>query len=130
MEPGLSAERWYIVKWVCECWKMASLLGARDPRLRGEISAEEVEMVLKLGLLCTNGVPELRPSMEEIVQYLNGSLKLPDISPNSPGIGSFTPLIIGSNPFPVSPTTKTFYSSSSANDSTFVTHSIVHGQGR
>ncbi|XP_010425972.1 PREDICTED: probable L-type lectin-domain containing receptor kinase I.6 isoform X1 [Camelina sativa] len=130
VEPGLPAERWYIVKWVCECWKMASLLGARDPRLRGEISAEEVEMVLKLGLLCTNGVPELRPSMEEVVQYLNRSLKLPDISPSSPGIGSFTPLIIGSNPFPVSPTTKTFYSSSSANDSTFVTHSIVHGHGR
>lgn len=129
MEPGLSAERWYIVKWVCECWKMASLLGARDPRMRGEISAEEVEMVLKLGLLCTNGVPDLRPSMEDIVQYLNGSLELPDISPNSPGIGSFTPLIIGSNP-PVSPSTKTFYTSSSANDSTFVTHSIIHGDGR
>lgn len=134
VEPGLPAERRYLVQWVCQCWKMASLLGARDPRLRGEISAEEVEMVLKIGLLCTNAVPELRPSMEEVVQYLNESLKLPDISPNSPGIGSFTPLIIGSNPFPASPTTKTFsasfYSSSSANDSTFVTHTIVHGHGR
>ncbi|KAL1203266.1 putative L-type lectin-domain containing receptor kinase I.6 [Cardamine amara subsp. amara] len=134
VEPGLSAERRYLVKWVCECWKMASLLGARDPRLRGEILAEEVELVLKLGLLCTNGVADLRPSMDEVVQYLNGSLKLPDISPDSPGIGSFTPLVIGSNHNPASPSTKplsaSFYSSSSANDSTFVTHSIVHGHGR
>ncbi|XP_024009741.1 probable L-type lectin-domain containing receptor kinase I.6 [Eutrema salsugineum] len=134
VEPELPAERRYLIQWVCQCWKMASLLGARDPRMRGEISAEEVEMVLKLGLLCTNAVTELRPSMEEVVEYLNESLKLPDISPNSPGIGTFTPLMIGSNSLLASPTTKTvsasFYSSSSANDSTFVTHSIVHGHGR
>ncbi|CAH8380793.1 unnamed protein product [Eruca vesicaria subsp. sativa] len=96
--------------------------------------AEEVEMVLKLGLLCMNAVAELRPSMEEVMQYLNKSLKLPDITPNSPGIGSFVPLIMGSNPLPASPTTETLsaslYSSSSANDSTFVTHSVVYGHGR
>ncbi|CAA7030943.1 unnamed protein product [Microthlaspi erraticum] len=132
VEPGLEGERRFLVQWVCQCWRMASLLGARDARLRGEFSAEEVEMVLKLGLICTNAVAEMRPSMEEVVQYLNESLKLPDISPNSTGIGSFS--LLGSNPFPASPITKnlsaSFYTSSSANDTTFVTHSIVHGHGR
>ncbi|CAN6815256.1 unnamed protein product [Brassica oleracea] len=131
VDPALPEERRYLVKWVCQCWKMASLLGARDLRMRGEISSEEVEMVLKVGLLCTNALAEMRPSMEEVVQYLNESLKLPDISVNSPGIGSFAPLIIGSNLLLPSRTTNTFstssYSSSSGNDSTFVTHSIVHG---
>ncbi|CAF2085670.1 unnamed protein product [Brassica napus] len=134
VEPALPEERRSLVKWVCQCWKMASLLGARDPRMRGEISAEEVETVLKIGLICMNAVAELRPSMEEVMQYLNESLKLPDITPNSPGIGSFVPLIMGSYPLPASPTTETLsaslYSSSSANDSTFVTHSIVYGHGR
>ncbi|KAF8083389.1 hypothetical protein N665_0776s0014 [Sinapis alba] len=130
VEPALPEERRSLVKWVCQCWKMASLLGARDPRLSGEISAEEVEMVLKLGLICMNAVAELRPSMEEVMQYLNESLKLPDVTPSSPGIGSFVPLIMGSNPLPASPTTESLYSSSSANDSTFVTHSIVYGHGR
>ncbi|KAG2329905.1 hypothetical protein Bca52824_001085 [Brassica carinata] len=133
-EPALPEERRSLVKWVCQCWKMASLLGARDPRLRGEISAEEVEMVLKLGLICMNAVAELRPSMEEVMQYLNEGLKLPDITPNSPGVGSFLPLIMGSSPLPASPITETssasLYSSSPANDSTFVTHSFVYGQGR
>ncbi|WZZ00180.1 hypothetical protein YC2023_072508 [Brassica napus] len=134
VDPALPEERRYLVKWVCQCWKMASLLGARDLRMRGEISSEEVEMVLKVGLLCTNALAEMRPSMEEVVQYLNESLKLPDISVNSPGIGSFAPLIIGSNLLLPSHTTNTFstssYSSSSGNDSTFVTHSIFHGHGR
>ena len=134
VDPALPEERRYLVKWFCQCWKMASLLGARDLRMRGEISSEEVEMVLKVGLLCTNALAEMRPSMEEVVQYLNESLKLPDISVNSPGIGSFAPLIIGSNLLLPSRTTNTFstssYSSSSGNDSTFVTHSIVHGHGR
>uniref|UniRef100_A0A0D3BHC4 non-specific serine/threonine protein kinase n=1 Tax=Brassica oleracea var. oleracea TaxID=109376 RepID=A0A0D3BHC4_BRAOL len=134
VEPALPEERRSLVKWVCQCWEMASLLGAKDPRMRGEISAEEVEMVLKIGLICMNAVAELRPSMEEVMQYLNGSLKLPDITPHSPGIGSFVPLIMGSYPLPASPTTETLsaslYSSSSANDSTFVTHSIVYGHGR
>ncbi|KAF8100386.1 hypothetical protein N665_0225s0004 [Sinapis alba] len=134
VDPALPEERRYLVKWVSQCWEMAYLLGARDPSMRGEISYEEVEMVLKVGLLCTNSVVEMRPSIEEVVQYLNERLKLPDISPNSLGIGSFAPFIIRSNILLASHTTKTFYtsfySSSSGNDSAFVTHSIINGHGR
>ncbi|KAJ4895662.1 putative L-type lectin-domain containing receptor kinase I.6 [Raphanus sativus] len=126
VDPALPEEKRYLVKWVCQCWETASLFGARDVRMSGEISSEEVEMALKVGLLCTNALAEMRPSMEEVVQYLNGSLKLPDISLSSPGIGS--KLLLAShatNTFSAS-----FYSSSSGDDSRFVTHSILLGHGR
>ncbi|KAF7812958.1 L-type lectin-domain containing receptor kinase IV.1-like [Senna tora] len=32
---------------------------------------EEVVLVLKLGLLCSNSEPARRPSMRQVVQYLN-----------------------------------------------------------
>jgi serine/threonine protein kinase len=50
-EPELPVQKKYLVKWVCECWKQASLLETRDPKLGREFLSEEVEMVLKLGLL-------------------------------------------------------------------------------
>ncbi|XP_019058245.1 PREDICTED: probable L-type lectin-domain containing receptor kinase I.6 [Tarenaya hassleriana] len=88
VEPGMLTEKRYLVKWVCECWKRASLLQASDPRLGGEFSSAEVEMVLKLGLLCTNVLPEFRPTMGHVVQYLNWDLPLPDFSPYTPGVRS------------------------------------------
>ncbi|KAF3598086.1 hypothetical protein DY000_02020985 [Brassica cretica] len=92
VEPELPVEKQYLVKWVCERWRSGSLLETRDPRLGGEFLPEEVEMVLKLGLLCTNAAPESRPAMGQVVQYLNQSVPLPDFSPYSPGIGAFMPV--------------------------------------
>ncbi|KAG2685875.1 hypothetical protein I3760_10G146200 [Carya illinoinensis] len=43
---------------------------ARDPNLGEEYVAQEVEMVLKLGFLCSHSAPAARPSMRHIVQYL------------------------------------------------------------
>ncbi|KAG7960732.1 hypothetical protein I3843_10G138900 [Carya illinoinensis] len=45
---------------------------ARDPNLGEEYGAEEVGMVLKLGLLWSHSAPAARPSMCQIVQYLEG----------------------------------------------------------
>ncbi|XP_010541356.1 PREDICTED: probable L-type lectin-domain containing receptor kinase I.6 [Tarenaya hassleriana] len=135
VEPEMPAEKQYLVKWVCESWKRVSLHEVKDPRLGGEFSLEEVEMVLKLGLLCTNIVPESRPTMEEVVQYLNWSLPLPEISPYSPGIGAFTRVVLEA--FSSSSASSTsrrlpdpLNSSSSSNNSMFVTHTIIYGQGR
>ncbi|KAG6640085.1 hypothetical protein CIPAW_10G147300 [Carya illinoinensis] len=48
------------------------VLLARDPNLGEEYGAEEVGMVLKLGLLWSHSAPATRPSMCQIVQYLEG----------------------------------------------------------
>ncbi|CAN8255021.1 unnamed protein product [Cochlearia groenlandica] len=124
VEPELPLGKQYLVKWVCECWRRASLLEAIDSRLGGTFIFEEVEMALKLGLLCTNAMPESRPAMGQVVQYLSMNLPLPDISPSSSGIGAF---------MPVSVEASSAISSSSLRNSSFsmfVTHTILEGHGR
>ncbi|CAH2065350.1 unnamed protein product [Thlaspi arvense] len=121
VEPGMQVEKRFVIKWVCECWKKDALLDAKDSRFGGEFLQEEVELVLKLGLLCTNIVPESRPTMEQVVLYLNENLPLPDFSPYTLGIGSFTPVVVDAASVTVSWTSRNWsapsVSSSSANNS-------------
>ncbi|KFK27563.1 hypothetical protein AALP_AA8G400100 [Arabis alpina] len=127
IEPSLSATKRFLVKWVCECWKRSSLIDAKDPRLT-EFSSLEVEKVLKLGLLCANLAPDGRPTMEQVVQYLNGNLALPEFWPHSPGIGVLTPMALSSAAQLMIPSLS--LSSSSSNNSMFITHSVLYGSGR
>ncbi|XP_013641307.2 L-type lectin-domain containing receptor kinase I.3-like [Brassica napus] len=124
VEPELPLGKQYLVKWVCVCWKQASLLDTIDPRLGGESLFKEVEMVLKLGLLCTNAIPEARPTMGQVVQYLNLDLPLPDFSLNSPGIGAFMPVSMEAS------STISASNSRSTSIPMFVTHTILRGSGR
>ncbi|CAF2336095.1 unnamed protein product [Brassica napus] len=94
VEPQLQCEKRLLIKWVCECWKRDALLDAVDPRLGDEFLQEEVEMVMKLGLLCSSTVPESRPTMEQVVLYLNNSLPLPDVSPYTVGLSSHSSVLI------------------------------------
>ncbi|KAF2574104.1 hypothetical protein F2Q70_00005588 [Brassica cretica] len=94
VEAQLQPERRHMIKWVCECWKKDALLDPTDPRLGDEFSPEEVEMVMKLGLLCSNIVPESRPTMEQVVLYQNNNLPLPDFSPYTLGIGTLAPFMV------------------------------------
>jgi len=41
--------------------------------------AEEVELVLKLGLVCSNSEAAARPSMRQVVQFLEGDVPLPEL---------------------------------------------------
>nr|CAD1819543.1 unnamed protein product [Ananas comosus var. bracteatus] len=52
-----------------------------DAGLRGEYAREEAEMALKLGLMCSHPHPAVRPSMRLVVQYLEGRVPLPELSP-------------------------------------------------
>ena len=78
-----------LVDWVIECWKKGSILDASDPRLEGIFTEEQMELVLKLGLFCSHPNPAIRPSMRQVMQYLDGDAKFPDISPDSNVIGAF-----------------------------------------
>uniref|UniRef100_A0A803KRT7 non-specific serine/threonine protein kinase n=2 Tax=Chenopodium quinoa TaxID=63459 RepID=A0A803KRT7_CHEQI len=74
-----STEDYVLVDWVYNCWKKGEILETSDPMLEGYYQAEEMELVLKLGLHCSHPNPEGRPSMRQVVQYLHGDANLPDI---------------------------------------------------
>ncbi|KAL1192413.1 putative L-type lectin-domain containing receptor kinase I.1 [Cardamine amara subsp. amara] len=93
-DPEMPVEKRHLVKWVCECWRNGSLVDAIDTKLGGKFIPGEVEMVLKLGLLCTNTLPDSRPDMTHVVAYINSHQTLSDFSPDTPGIGDSTLVLI------------------------------------
>lgn len=68
-----------LVDWVMLCWMRGAIVEAKDPKLGTEYVTEEMEMVLKLGLLCSQSNPMARPSMRQIVQYLEGDAVMPEM---------------------------------------------------
>ncbi|CAH8323405.1 unnamed protein product [Eruca vesicaria subsp. sativa] len=125
VEVNVATEKQFLVRWVCECWRRNDLLKARDPKLSsgGESfsSSRCVELVMKVGLLCTNLVPEERPEMERVVQYLEELVPLPEFSPETPGIGILSSVMVGGS---------SSNGSAPATESMFITHSIQYGEGR
>ncbi|XP_078153389.1 L-type lectin-domain containing receptor kinase SIT2-like isoform X2 [Carex rostrata] len=80
VEPGAGGERTILVDQVLEHWKFGSLADIVDPKLDECYNVEEVDMVLKLGLLCSHPLPSARLSMQQVVQYLEGNAPLPELS--------------------------------------------------
>ncbi|KAE8666708.1 putative L-type lectin-domain containing receptor kinase II.1 [Hibiscus syriacus] len=76
-EPNVPPEEIFLVDVVKRCFKRDAIVDAVDPRLQGNYVVEEMERVLKLGLLCSNPKPDLRPTIKEVVQYLQGNASLP-----------------------------------------------------
>lgn len=54
---------------VISAWQDGSIMDSIDPGLE-DYEAREVEMVLKLGLLCSHPSPKVRPGMRLVMQYL------------------------------------------------------------
>ncbi|CAN1304151.1 L-type lectin-domain containing receptor kinase IV.2 [Linum perenne] len=75
-----------LVDWVFSCWTNGQILEAVDHNLGDVFVREQVELVLKLGLLCSHSDPEARPSMRQVYQMLEGEMPLPDMS-NKPFMG-------------------------------------------
>lgn len=61
---------------VLDCWKRGAILNAKDPKLGNNYAAEEVELVLKLGLSCSHPEPASRPSMRQVMCILEGDVPL------------------------------------------------------
>uniref|UniRef100_A0ACD5WE21 Uncharacterized protein n=1 Tax=Avena sativa TaxID=4498 RepID=A0ACD5WE21_AVESA len=80
IEVNNSGEPVLLTDWVLHAWESGSVLMTVDPRLEDYIR-EEVELVLKLGLLCSHSVPSARPCMRLIMQYLEKDVPLPDFQP-------------------------------------------------
>ncbi|XP_020590183.1 L-type lectin-domain containing receptor kinase IV.2-like [Phalaenopsis equestris] len=59
-----------LVDWVSKNWKRGIILESRDVKLGNDFKSEEIELVLRLGLLCSHPLHNLRPSMRQVVQIL------------------------------------------------------------
>ncbi|KAF7006531.1 hypothetical protein CFC21_021568 [Triticum aestivum] len=70
-----------LVEWVLEHHQNGSILDMADPRLQGEFNRGEVTIVLKLGLLCTYPLPNVRPIMPKVMHYLDHGQSPPELSP-------------------------------------------------
>ena len=79
-----------LVDWVFERWRKGSILNASDPQLEGNYVVEEMELVLKLGLLCSHSSPAARPSMRQVMQFLDDNVDLPELPHDSACFGNFT----------------------------------------
>uniref|UniRef100_A0ACD5Y6F9 Uncharacterized protein n=1 Tax=Avena sativa TaxID=4498 RepID=A0ACD5Y6F9_AVESA len=71
-----------LADWVRGTWQGGSIVDAVDPKLK-DYEADEVELVLKLGLLCSHSLPRLRPCMRQVMLYLEGGARLADFHPAS-----------------------------------------------
>ncbi|KAK3206286.1 hypothetical protein Dsin_020332 [Dipteronia sinensis] len=66
-------------RFVIDCWRRGAILDASDPRLEGIYADDQMKLVLKLGMFCLHSNPTDRPIMRQVMQYLEGDAKLPDI---------------------------------------------------
>ncbi|XP_057833758.2 L-type lectin-domain containing receptor kinase SIT2 [Cryptomeria japonica] len=78
-----------LVEWVWELYTRESLLDAADPKLQGEYGVEEMERVLKLGLLCSHPEAERRPGIRLALQVLEAEVPVPSLD-----IASFSPAVM------------------------------------
>jgi len=90
IEAQTPAEDTILVDWVYSCWYKGDILEAKDPNLGSDYVAEQVELVLKLGLLCSHSEPEARPTMRQCVQFLEGDIPFPEISSLNLSSGGLT----------------------------------------
>ncbi|XVE69223.1 hypothetical protein DITRI_Ditri09bG0135000 [Diplodiscus trichospermus] len=84
IEPKALPEELILVEWVWERWQCGAVLEVMDPKLNGDFDELEAIVVIKLGLMCSNDAPEARPTIRQVVRYLEGEVALPEVVP-SPG---------------------------------------------
>ncbi|KAM0825105.1 hypothetical protein ACQ4PT_069776 [Festuca glaucescens] len=70
-----------LVDWVIEQWRSGMIMDAVDTRIPKGFSQDKVSLVLKLALLCSHPLPAARPTMRQVMKYLDGDMLLPDLSP-------------------------------------------------
>ncbi|MBA0662533.1 hypothetical protein Goklo_006637, partial [Gossypium klotzschianum] len=71
-----------LLDWASNLQQKGKLLELVDEELGGEYNKVEAEGMIKIGLLCTNGSPSLRPTMSEVVSMLEGRSGIPEMVPD------------------------------------------------
>jgi serine/threonine protein kinase len=78
VDPKASPENVILLDLVWEKWRVGEILDVVDQRLEGKFNQVEAVLVFKLGLMCSNDSPEARPTMRQVVRFLEGELELPE----------------------------------------------------
>ncbi|EXB65273.1 L-type lectin-domain containing receptor kinase S.4 [Morus notabilis] len=79
VEPKALPEELILVDWVWDKWRVGAVLDVVDRRFDGVFDEVEAVVVLKLGLMCCGNWPEARPTMRQVVRYLEGEVALPEV---------------------------------------------------
>ncbi|VAH15921.1 unnamed protein product [Triticum turgidum subsp. durum] len=74
-------DRFVLADWVLGHWRNGAIIRAVDAKLGTGYDAAEADTVLRLGLTCLHPSPAARPSMKQVMQYLDGSAPLPELPP-------------------------------------------------
>ncbi|CAL5405166.1 cold-responsive protein kinase 1 [Camellia sinensis] len=72
----LPVEEQYLLERTWDLFERRELVGLVDTALNGDFDAEEACRFLKIGLLCTQDTPKLRPSMSTVVKMLIGEVDI------------------------------------------------------
>ncbi|KAL6611253.1 hypothetical protein ACP70R_039181 [Stipagrostis hirtigluma subsp. patula] len=81
INPSAQDSQCMLVDWVLELWRRGSLPDTVDRRLQGNYNVDEACLALKLGLLCSHPFSNARPTMRQVMEYLDGAMQLPEITP-------------------------------------------------
>ncbi|KAF8728132.1 hypothetical protein HU200_018715 [Digitaria exilis] len=72
IKEDVQGDQLLLVDWVLYHWHNGSLLETVDTRLQGNYNTVEAYLVLKLGLLCSHPSASARPTMQKVLDYLDG----------------------------------------------------------
>ncbi|KAF3560498.1 hypothetical protein F2Q69_00017964 [Brassica cretica] len=77
-EPRAEPEEIVLADWAINRWENGDIIEAASERIRREYDKGQLEVVLKLGVLCSHQAEEVRPDMATVVKILEGVSELPD----------------------------------------------------
>ncbi|CAA7016647.1 unnamed protein product [Microthlaspi erraticum] len=67
-----------LVDWILELWEIGKIFEASEESIRQEQNRAQLELVLKLGVLCSHQAASVRPAMSSVMRILTGDSQLPD----------------------------------------------------
>ncbi|KAK6946644.1 Protein kinase domain [Dillenia turbinata] len=76
----------YLLETVWNAYESGKLLELVDVSMGGDFDVEEASRYMKIGLLCTQDLPNTRPSMSNIVKLLTGEADVDDMKVSRPGL--------------------------------------------
>ncbi|PKI37696.1 cold-responsive protein kinase 1-like [Punica granatum] len=82
----LPPEDRYLLERVWKLHEAGELVTIVDSSLNGDFDAREATKYLKIGLLCTQDMPKLRPSMSTVVKMLTGEIDMNEEKISRPGL--------------------------------------------
>ncbi|KAJ3674518.1 hypothetical protein LUZ60_005134 [Juncus effusus] len=80
-----SYEELFILERAWTLYEQHNLAGLVDPSLNGDFNVREACCFLKVGLLCTQDTPKIRPAMSKVVKMLTGQVDT-DVVIMKPGL--------------------------------------------